>query len=163
MGRGEERKVWNCWEASNGVKKSWGPREDERGRIQDASAFNCRTRGTFKAGCKWPIKLGGSDRPGLIYERGKFLGSGGEREGLFYRFVYVCVWKREKEKERKGESSKVILFSWRWDRQAATQVLTFTRRSTDFLTDRILGTSNRGGASEQLSERWEEERGNWAR
>lgn len=49
--------------------------------------------------------------PGLIYERGKFLGSGGEREGLFYRFVCVCV--RERKREREGESSKVILFSWR--------------------------------------------------
>lgn len=46
-------------------------------------------------------------RQGLIYERGKFLGSGGEREGLFYRFVCVLV------RERERGSSKVILFSWR--------------------------------------------------
>lgn len=82
-------------------------RDDERGRKdsgwQDASAFNCRTRGTFKAGCKWPIKLGGSDRGS--FTSGKFLGSGGEREGLFYRFV--CVLVREREREREFESNSV--------------------------------------------------------
>lgn len=62
--------------------------------------------------------------------------------------VCVCVCVKERKRER--ESSKVILFSWRWDRQAAMQVLNFTRETIYWLSYRSYTRNDRGGASEQL-------------
>ena len=115
-GVGRERKVWNCGilggpecqkkrkkkkrKQKRGIEGSRGGRKDPAGC--SGRTFNCRTRDTFKAGCKWSIKLAR-----LIYERWKFLGPA---EGWTRGPVLsVC------------ESSKVILFSWRRDRQAAMQ------------------------------------------